>query len=121
MSKFNIRMRLTDARDYTYLYSNSSAFTVKSVIGGICAVSDRMHAGIVLFQKRRNVCTRIYDLEQRIVICWRFALVRFGILSSVLAPSYECFSSSKSNSREYILESFSFDVAVDADSVADII
>ena len=73
MFKFNIRMRLTDARDYTYLYSNSSAFTV---IGGICAVSDRMHTGIVLFQKRRNVCTRIYDLEQRIVICWRFALVR---------------------------------------------
>ena len=52
MSKFNIRMKLTDARDYTYLYSNSSAFTV---IGGICALSDRMHAGIVLFQKRRNV------------------------------------------------------------------
>ena len=41
-------MSLTDARDYKYLYSNSSAFTV---IGGICAVSDRMHAGIVLFQK----------------------------------------------------------------------
>ena len=86
MSKFNIRMRLTDARDYTYLYSNSSAFTV---IGGICAVSGRMHAGIVLFQKRRNVCTRIYDLEQRILIWWRFALVRFGILSSVLTPSDE--------------------------------
>ena len=47
--------------------------------------------------------------------------MRFGILSSVLAPSEECFSSSKSNSGVYMLESFSFDVAVDADSVADII
>ena len=46
--------------------------------------------------------------------------MRFGILSCVLAPSDECFSSSKSNSRVSILESFSFDVAVDADSVADI-
>ena len=47
--------------------------------------------------------------------------MRFGILSSVLAPLDECFSSSKSNSRVYILESFSLDVAVDTDSVADII
>ena len=47
--------------------------------------------------------------------------MRFGILSSVLAPADDCFSSSKSNSRVYILDSFSFDVAVDADSVADII
>ena len=30
-----------------------------------------------------------FDLEQRIVICWKFTLVRFGILSSMLAPSDE--------------------------------